>query len=43
MAAGWSSGDTVKTWNHFSGLTVANGQVYLGTYDGKLYSFGLPN
>ena len=38
----WSSGDQIKTWNHFSGLTVANGRVYLGTYDGVLYSFGLP-
>ncbi|HEV3216627.1 MAG TPA: PQQ-binding-like beta-propeller repeat protein, partial [Vicinamibacterales bacterium] len=39
----WSSGDQIKTWNHFSGLTVANGRVYLGTYDGTLYSFGLGN
>jgi len=38
----WSSGDQIKTWNHFSGLTVANGRVYLGTYDGVLYSFSLP-
>ena len=38
----WSSGDQIKTFNHFSGLTVANGRVYLGTYDGVLYSFGLP-
>ena len=28
-------------WNHFSGITVANGRVYLGTYDGTLYCFGL--
>ena len=39
----WSSGDQIKTWNHFSGLTVANGRVYLGTYDGTLYCFGLGN
>ena len=38
----WSSGDQIKTWNHFSGLTIANGRVYLGTYDGVLYSFSLP-
>ncbi|PYR48881.1 MAG: hypothetical protein DMF95_13445, partial [Acidobacteria bacterium] len=25
----------------FSGLTVANGRVYIGTYDGTLYCFGL--
>jgi outer membrane protein assembly factor BamB len=37
----WSSGDQMHQWNHFSGLTVANGRVYLGTYDGTLYCFGL--
>lgn len=37
----WSSGDTITSWNHFSGLSVANGRVYLGTYDGNLYCFGL--
>ena len=37
----WSSGDQMHQWNHFSGLTVANGHVYLGTYDGTLYSFGV--
>ena len=39
----WSSGDTIKTFNHFSGITVANGRVYLGDYDGTLYCFGLPS
>jgi outer membrane protein assembly factor BamB len=38
----WSSGRQVTSWNHFSGLTVANGRVYIGTYDGMLYCFGLP-
>jgi hypothetical protein len=38
----WSSGDTIKTFAHFSGLSVANGRVYLGTFDSVLYSFGLP-
>jgi outer membrane protein assembly factor BamB len=37
----WSSGDSIHQWNHFSGLTVANGRVYLGTYDGTLYCFGI--
>ena len=36
----WSSGDQIKSWNHFTGLTVANGRVYIGTYDGVLYCFG---
>ena len=38
----WSSGDTITSWNHYSGISVANGRVYIGTYDGTVYCFGLP-
>jgi outer membrane protein assembly factor BamB len=37
----WSSAEQMHQWNHFSGITVANGRVYLGTYDGTLYCFGM--
>ena len=37
----WSSGDQIVSWNHYSGLTVANGRVYIGTWDGYEYCFGL--
>jgi outer membrane protein assembly factor BamB len=37
----WSSGDQITSFNHFSGLSVANGRVYIGTYDGTLYCFGI--
>jgi len=37
----WSSGETITSFNHFSGVTVANGRVYLGTYDGTIWCFGL--
>jgi outer membrane protein assembly factor BamB len=37
----YSSGDQITSFNHFSGLTVVNGRVYIGTYDGTLYCFGL--
>ena len=37
----WSSGDQITSFNHFSGLSVANGRVYIGTYDGMLYCFGV--
>ncbi len=39
----YSSGDQIKSFNHFSGLSVANGRVYIGTYDSVLYCFGLPD
>jgi outer membrane protein assembly factor BamB len=37
----WASGNQITTWNHFSGLTVANGRAYIGTFDGTLYCFGV--
>lgn len=37
----WSSGDQIASFAHFTGLSVANGRVYLGTYDSIVYSFGL--
>jgi outer membrane protein assembly factor BamB len=38
----WNSGDEIKSFGHFTGLSIANGRVYLGTFDNVLYSFGLP-
>lgn len=37
----YSSGNQITSWNHFSGVSVANGRVYLGTFDNTLYCFGL--
>ena len=37
----WSSGKQITTWNHWSGLGLANGRVYVNSYDGTLYCFGL--
>ncbi len=37
----WSSGDQIRAWNHFSGLSIANGRVYIGAYDSVLYCFGV--
>ena len=37
----WSSGDQIASFNHFTSLSVANGRVYIGTFDGHLYCFGL--
>ena len=37
----WSSGDQITSFNHWTGLSVANGRVYIGTFDGNLYCFGI--
>jgi len=37
----WSSGDEIKSWAHNGELSVANGRVYLGTFDGMLYCYGI--
>jgi outer membrane protein assembly factor BamB len=38
----YSSGDQITSFVHFGALSVANGRVYLGTFDSTLYCFGLP-
>lgn len=37
----WNSGKQIDVWNHWTGLAVANGRVYINTYDGYVYCFGL--
>jgi outer membrane protein assembly factor BamB len=37
----WNSGDQIASWNHWSGLSVANGRVYISTFDGMQYCFGI--
>jgi len=38
----FNSKDAIATWVHFSGLAVANGQVYVVDHDSNVYAFGLP-
>ncbi|MGH9615264.1 MAG: PQQ-binding-like beta-propeller repeat protein [Acidobacteriaceae bacterium] len=37
----WSSGDTITGWTHFSGLAIGDGKIFVTTYDGAVYAFGL--
>lgn len=37
----WSSGDDIASWSHWGGLSMANGKVYLNTFDGMQYCFGI--
>ena len=38
----WSSGNQITSFTHFAGLSIANGRVYVTTYDNTLYCFGIP-
>lgn len=37
----WNSGNQITSWNHWSGLSIANGRVYINTFDNTLYCFGI--
>ena len=37
----WSSGDAIKTFNHWSGIAVVNGRIFINTFDGTVYCFGI--
>jgi outer membrane protein assembly factor BamB len=37
----YSSGDQITSFVHFGALSIANGRVYLGTFDGTIHCFGL--
>ena len=37
----WNSGDQIASWSHWGGLSLANGRVYINTFDGYQYCFGI--
>jgi outer membrane protein assembly factor BamB len=37
----WSSGNTMASWTHFSGLAIGDGKVSATTRDGAVYAFGI--
>jgi outer membrane protein assembly factor BamB len=37
----YSSGDAIDSWNHYGELSVSDGDVYLSTWAGKVYAFGV--
>ena len=37
----WNSGKQIEKFNHWSGLAVANGRIYINTFDGYVYCFGI--
>ena len=39
----FSSGDIITSFTHFGGIALSNGRVFVSTYDGFVYAFGLKN
>jgi hypothetical protein len=39
----FSSGETIASFTHFGGIAVSNGRVFVSTFDGFVYAFGLKN
>jgi hypothetical protein len=37
----FNSGDTLSSFTHFGGLAVSNGRIFVTTWDGFVYAFGL--
>ena len=37
----YSSKDLIDSWNHYGGLALSDGRLYLSSYDGRVYAFGL--
>ena len=37
----WNSGNQIASWSHWGGLSIANGRVYLNTFDNVQYCFGI--
>ena len=37
----YSSKELVDSWNHYGGIALAGGRLYLSTYDARVYAFGL--
>jgi outer membrane protein assembly factor BamB len=37
----YSSDKLIDSWTHFSEPVVAGGRIYVSTWDGRVYAFGL--
>ncbi len=37
----FSSGETMPSWTHFSGISISGGKIFVTTYDSNVYAFGL--
>lgn len=37
----YNSGALIDSWNHYGELTLSGGRLYLGSYDARIFAFGL--
>jgi hypothetical protein len=37
----YSSGNLIDSWNHYGGIVLADGRIFVSSYDGRVYAFGL--
>ncbi|MES1257741.1 MAG: hypothetical protein ABUS51_04895 [Acidobacteriota bacterium] len=37
----YSSGDAMDSWNHYGGLALSDGNIYVSTWDARVFAFGL--
>ena len=37
----YSSGDAMDSWNHYGGIALSDGNIYVSTWDARVFAFGL--
>jgi hypothetical protein len=37
----YSSGNAMDSWNHYGGLALSDGKLFITSYDGRVFAFGL--
>ena len=38
----YSSADQIDSWTHYGALAISNGRIFISTYHGRVFAFGLP-
>ncbi len=37
----YNSKDSIDTWNHYGGIALSDGRIYMTGYDGRVFAFGI--
>jgi len=38
----YSSKESIDSWNHYGGIAMAGGRIYVATYDARVFAFAVP-